>query len=127
MCYYRTMTGYRSRTARSAAALHARLFGGASEEGMAKHREDWQSCIRGALRRRRRTLGLSQESAARMLGVHRLIYHRIENGPRRIRPAELTALSDAFQCPVAELVQDGALAEAFARAAEIDQSSSLRI
>lgn len=94
---------------------------------MAKHREDWQICIRAALRRRRRTLGLTQEGAARIVGVHRLTYHRIENGPRRIRPAELAALADAFHCPVAELVQDSALADALARAADIDRGSLLRI
>ena len=82
-----------------------------------RHGEDLQICIRSALRRRRRTLGLSQEDAARLLGVRRLTYHRIEAGPRRIRPAELTALCAAFHCHIGELVQDGPLAAAFARAA----------
>jgi DNA-binding XRE family transcriptional regulator len=127
ICHDHAMSGYRSKSARSTAALCARLFGSASEQSMARHREDWQICIRAGLRRRRRTLGLSQEDAARMLGVHRLTYHRIENGPRRIRPAELVALSDVFHCPVAELAQDGALADAFVRVVGIAHAPSLRI
>ncbi len=79
--------------------------------------EDLQICIRSALRRRRRTLGLTQEDAARLLGVRRLTYHRIEAGPRRIRPAELAALCAAFRCQIGELVQDGPLAAAFTLAA----------
>jgi len=41
------------------------------------------------LRRRRRALGLTQEQASRLLGMHRLTYHRIETGGRRITFAEL--------------------------------------
>jgi DNA-binding XRE family transcriptional regulator len=47
--------------------------------------DDAQACIRSALRRRRRTLGLTQEDAARVLGMSRMTYHRIETGARRIR------------------------------------------
>ena len=38
------------------------------------------SVHRSALRRRRRVLGLTQEAAARVLGMSRLSYHRIETG-----------------------------------------------
>jgi transcriptional regulator with XRE-family HTH domain len=78
---------------------------------------DQQACIRSALRRRRRTLGLTQQDAARLLGIQRLTYHRIETGGRAIRFAELAALCDAFRCPIGELVQDGQLAAAFTHAA----------
>jgi predicted transcriptional regulator len=35
--------------------------------------DDTQSCIRTALRRRRRTLGLTQEDAANILGMSRML------------------------------------------------------
>ncbi len=78
---------------------------------------DLQACIRSALRRRRRTLGLTQQDAARLLGMPRLTYHRIETGGRTIRFAELAAMCEAFHCPIGELVQDGQLAAAFRHAA----------
>ncbi len=79
--------------------------------------DDPQICIRSALRRRRRTLGLTQEDAARLLGMPRLTYHRIETGARRIHFEELAAICASFRCHIGELVQDGALADAFTQAA----------
>jgi transcriptional regulator with XRE-family HTH domain len=80
--------------------------------------EDSQSCIRSALRRRRRTLGLTQEDAAGILGMSRMTYHRIEAGTRRIRLSELATICAAFNCDVGELLQDGQLVNAFANAAK---------
>ena len=73
--------------------------------------DDSQACIRSALRRRRRTLGLTQEHAASLLGMSRISYHRIETGARRIRFSELAAICAAFNCHIGELVQDGAAGE----------------
>jgi transcriptional regulator with XRE-family HTH domain len=80
--------------------------------------QDSQACIRSALRRRRRTLGLTQEDAARILGMSRMTYHRMETGLRRIRLSELAAICAAFNCHIGELVQDGQLANAYALAAK---------
>jgi len=77
-----------------------------------------QACIRSALRRRRRTLGLTQAAAARVLGMSRLTYHRIETGARHIHFAELAKICAAFNCHIGELVQDGQLANAFIYAAK---------
>ena len=79
--------------------------------------DDSQACIRSALRRRRRTLGLTQEDAARLLGMPRITYHRIETGVRRIRLPELAAICAAFSCHIGELVQDGQLVDAYTFAA----------
>jgi transcriptional regulator with XRE-family HTH domain len=80
--------------------------------------DDAQACIRSALRRRRRTLGLTQEAAAHVLGMSRLTYHRIEIGRRRVQFTELAAICAAFNCHIGELVQDGQLANAFVNAAK---------
>ena len=80
--------------------------------------EDAQACIRSALRRRRRMLGLTQEAAARVLGMPRLTYHRIEIGRRHIQFSELAAICAAFNCHIGELVQDGQIAHAFTCAAK---------
>ena len=80
--------------------------------------DDSQACIRSALRRRRRTLGLTQQDAASVLCMSRMTYHRIETGARRIRFVELAAICAAFNCHVGELVQDGQLASAYAYAAK---------
>jgi len=82
-----------------------------------RQRDDPQACIRAGLRRRRRTLGLTQEGAARLLGMKRLSYHRIETGARRIRFADLAALCELYQCDPVELLQDSRLAAAYAHAA----------
>jgi DNA-binding XRE family transcriptional regulator len=108
--------GYRSKAVRAGAALATRLFGAPAQEKEMRRREDLQACIRSALRRRRRSLGLTQADAARLLGLQRLTYHRIERGQRRIRFAELAALCAAFQCHVGELLQDGQLAAAYLHA-----------
>ena len=79
---------------------------------------DAQACIRSALRRRRRALGLTQEQAALLLGTTRLTYHRIETGARRIHIADLAALCELYDCDPAELLQDSQLAAAYARAAK---------
>jgi DNA-binding XRE family transcriptional regulator len=80
--------------------------------------EDAQACIRSALRRQRRTLGLTQEAAARVLGMSRLTYHRIETGARHIHFTELAKICAAFNCHIGELVQDGQLVAAFTYAAK---------
>ena len=78
--------------------------------------DDSQAGIRSALRRRR-TLGLTQDDAANLLGRSRVTYHRIETGGRRIRFVELAAICETFNCHVGELVQDGQLASAYVHAA----------
>lgn len=115
--------------ARRGAALTARLFGAETihrprracpalrDGSRGGPKDDPQSAIRSAIRRRRRTLGLTQEEAAELLGLGRLSYHRIESGRRRIRASELAAICAAYNCHIGELVQDGALAQAFVRAA----------
>ena len=109
---------YRSKKVRLGAAIGARLFSSRSTEKIVRQAEDSQFCIRSALRRRRRTLGLTQEDAAGMLGMSRMTYHRIETGTRRIRLSELAAICTAFNCHVGELLQDGQLANAYANAAK---------
>jgi len=79
--------------------------------------DDAQACIRSALRRQRRTLGLTQADAAGVLGMSRMTYHRIETGVRRIRLSELATICAAFKCHIEELVQDGQLADAYVHAA----------
>ncbi|HEY3911227.1 MAG TPA: helix-turn-helix transcriptional regulator [Stellaceae bacterium] len=79
--------------------------------------QDFQACIRSALRRRRRSLGLTQEQAADALGMKRLTYHRIETGARHIHFADFAALCELYSCDPAELLQDGQLAAAYTRAA----------
>jgi DNA-binding XRE family transcriptional regulator len=110
-------SAYRSKAARSAKAIGARLFSPAVPNTPNPKRQDAQACIRSALRRRRRTLGLTQAGAAQLLGMSRLSYHRIESGARQIRFVELAAICSAFNCHIGELVQDGQLASAFANAA----------
>jgi DNA-binding XRE family transcriptional regulator len=112
---------YRSKSARSGAAIGARLFTSGSLEKSTRDAEDAQdaqACIRSALRRRRRTLGLTQEAAARVLGMSRLSYHRIETGARHIHFTELAKICATFNCHIGELVQDGQLANAFICAAK---------
>jgi DNA-binding Xre family transcriptional regulator len=108
---------YRSKAARSGAAIGIRLFAPALSEEPKRRGEDAQACIRSALRRRRRALGLTQAGAAQLLGMSRLSYHRIESAARHIRFTELAAICAAFNCHIGELVQDGQLANAFANAA----------
>ena len=113
------LSEYRSKSTRSGAAIGARLFSaGSREQPVRRGAEDAQACIRSALRRRRRTLGLTQEAAARVLGMSRLTYHRIETGARHIHFTELAAICAAFNCHIGELVQDGQLANAFVYAAK---------
>lgn len=78
---------------------------------------DNQACIRSALRRRRRALGLTQHQAAQLLRMSRLTYHRIETGARHIHFADLAAICELFNCHPAELLQDSQLAAAYAHAA----------
>jgi DNA-binding XRE family transcriptional regulator len=109
---------YRSKVVRSGAAIGARLFSPTLQQRRASDVGDAQACIRSALRRRRRTLGLTQEAAAAILGMSRLTYHRIETGRRHIHFTELAAICAAFNCHIGELVQDGQLANAFIYAAK---------
>jgi DNA-binding Xre family transcriptional regulator len=111
------LPAYRSKAARSGAAIGARLFSPAAAETPRWRSEDAQACIRSALRRRRRALGLTQAGAAQLLGMSRLSYHRVESGARHIRFTELAAICSAFNCHIGELVQDGQLASAFTNAA----------
>jgi len=67
---------YRSKSARLGAALGAGLFGPGPEEKPMRRADDAQASIRSALRRRRRTLGLTQEDTAGMLGMSRTTYPR---------------------------------------------------
>ena len=78
---------------------------------------DSQACIRSALRRRRRALGLTQEQAAQILRMSRLTYHRIETGARHIHFADLAAICELYNCHPVELLQDSQLAAAYAHAA----------
>ena len=78
---------------------------------------DVQACIRSALRRRRRALGLTQHQAAQLLAMSRLTYHRIETGARHIHFADLAAICELFNCHPVELLQDSQLAAAYAHAA----------
>ena len=110
--------GHRSKPARLGAAMGAGLFSSSSEEKAMRLPDDSQACIRSALRRRRRTLGLTQNDAANLLGMSRVSYHRIETGVRRIRFIEIAAICEAFNCHVGELVQDGQLASAYVHAAK---------
>ena len=109
---------YRSKSVRSGEALGARLFRPGSSAQLARNTCDTQASIRSALRRRRRTLGLTQEGAARVLGMPRLTYHRIETGARHIHFTELAKICALFNCHIGELVQDGQLATAFIHAAK---------
>ena len=111
-------SGYQSKAARSGAAIGARLFSSGPLERLMGRAGDAQACIRSALRRRRRMLGLTQEAAAAVLGMSRLTYHRIETGRRHIHFTELAAICAAFNCHIGELVQDGQLANAFTSAAK---------
>jgi DNA-binding Xre family transcriptional regulator len=113
----RHVTGYRSKSARSAAALSTRLFGARPEASAPWRNDDPQSQIRTALRRRRRALGLTQDAAARLLGMPRLTYHRIETGARHIHFADLAAICEMFDCTPGGLLQDTRLTAAFAYAA----------
>ena len=78
---------------------------------------DNQACIRSALRRQRRALGLTQQQAAQLLAMPRLTYHRIETGARHIHFAALAAICELYNCHPAELLQDRQLAAAYAHAA----------
>jgi DNA-binding Xre family transcriptional regulator len=109
---------YRSKALRSGAAIGARLFSSGLQERPIGRSDDAQACIRSALRRRRRTLGLTQEAAAAVLGMSRLTYHRIETGRRQIHFTELAGICAALNCHIGEIVQDGQLANAFAYAAK---------
>ena len=108
---------YRSKSVRSGAALAARLFSPRSEEKPMRSAHDNQACIRSALRRRRRALGLTQQQAAQLLGMSRLTYHRIETGARHIHFADLAAICEMYNCHPVELLQDSQLAAAYAHAA----------
>src|SRR5215469_12244509 len=111
-------SGYRSKAVRSGTAIGARLFASGPQDRPTDQSRDAQACIRSALRRRRRALGLTQEAAAAVLGMSRLTYHRIETGRRQIHFTELATICAAFNCHIGELVQDGQLANAFAYAAK---------
>ena len=87
---------YPSKDVRLGAAMGAGLFSSISKEKAMRLPDDSQASIRSALRRRRRTLGLTQDDAAMLLGMSRVSYHRIETGVRRIRFLEIAAICEAF-------------------------------
>ena len=109
---------YWSKSARLGAAIGTGLFASHPQATVMPEANDSQACIRSALRRRRRALGLTQEDAACVLGMSRMTYHRIETGTRRIRFSELAAICAALNCPVGELLQDSQLANTYANAAK---------
>jgi transcriptional regulator with XRE-family HTH domain len=80
---------------------------------------DSQACVRSAVRRRRRALGLTQQQAAQLLGVSRLTYHRIETGARHIHFADLAAICELYNCHPVELLQDSQLAAAYVHVAAL--------
>ena len=86
---------------------------------LVRARQAAQADIRSAWRRRRRALGLTQEQAAQLLGMHRLAYHRIETGVRRIQFAELGEICAAFGCQIGDLVHDRQLAGAYVTIAKV--------
>jgi DNA-binding XRE family transcriptional regulator len=102
---------------RFGAAIGAGLFRPRQQERSMRRTDDAQACIRSALRRRRRALGLTQEAAGQILGMPRLTYHRIETGTRRIHFADLAAICTAYGCDIGELLQDARLTAAYAYAA----------
>jgi DNA-binding XRE family transcriptional regulator len=108
---------YRSRAARLGATVAIRLFATQKEVPIPRLSGDPQSSIRTAMRRRRRALGLTQAQAANLLGLPLLTYNRMELGNRRIHFEELGAICRAFACHIAELVEDGELAQAYTHAA----------
>src|ERR1700760_2004172 len=105
-------------TGKPGAVFGAELFDTIQRSQPMPQPDDSQASVRAALRRRRRTLGLTQDDAANLLGMSRVTYHRIETGSRRIRFVELAAICEAFNCHVGELVQDGQLASAYVHAAK---------
>jgi transcriptional regulator with XRE-family HTH domain len=85
---------------------------------------DPQAAIRAELRRLRRVLGLSQAAAARAIGVHRLVWHRIESGDRQIKFAELVAIAAAFHCRAEDLPGEPLAQSYRAAAAALGQPSA---
>jgi DNA-binding XRE family transcriptional regulator len=116
-CDIRNMSIEQPKGARFGTAIGAGLFRPPPRARSVRRIDDAQACIRSALRRRRRALGLTQEAAGRILGMPRLTYHRIEAGTRRIHFADLAAICTAFGCDIGELLQDATLTAAYAYAA----------
>lgn len=73
---------------------------------------DPQAGIRQALRRIRRTLGLSQDDAARIIGMTRISYHRLESGRQRIRLDQIASICSGLRCRIGDLIQDDPIAVA---------------
>jgi transcriptional regulator with XRE-family HTH domain len=65
--------------------------------------DDPQGEIRRAIRRRRRTLGLTQDDAAQLMKMSRVTYHRMERGNRRIRCTEFAMVCELYDCSIDEL------------------------
>jgi len=55
------------------------------------------------LRNAREYLGLSQEDAAKVMGLTRTAITKVENGTRRVDTIELSNFADLYQQPVAAL------------------------
>ena len=85
---------------------------------------DPQVAIRAELRRLRRALGLTQAAAGRVIGVHRLVWHRIESGERQIKFAELVAILAAFHCRAEDLLGEPLAQSQQAVAAVLGQPSA---
>src|ERR1700751_4995924 len=105
MATLRTL-GYRSKTTRAGPTMGARLFSSGLQQRPMGRPEDAQACIRSALRRRRRMLGLTQEAAAGVLGMSRLTYHRIETGRRHIHFTGLGAVCGAVNRHIGGIARD---------------------
>jgi hypothetical protein len=74
--------------------------------------------IRSALRRRRRALGLTQEQAGRLLGMHRLTYHR-----PLMREVHDAARAKGVQLHILEARTEGEINAAFATLAQLRVSA----
>lgn len=66
------------------------------------------------LPQRRRSLGMTQQECAQLLGLPRLAVLRIERGYRRIRLPELERICDVVGCTAEDLLGDAGLANAAA-------------
>lgn len=66
-------------------------------------RTEPQRDARKRIRAHRQAIGLTQAEAADILGIGRLVYHRMESGARRLRYKDFCAISKAFGIPLQDL------------------------
>jgi len=60
----------------------------------------------GAIRARRKALGMSQEALADYAGVDRAHMGKIERGERNVTLLNLLKISEAVQCKLSEILSD---------------------